>query len=409
MKKQKDRNNQVSFLFGAGADNQYGVGVGEMFIEQLLCSKYGKQRESLLDGESGKWNLIYPKSQKVFLQTICENIELAKKIFTEKVIHECKQYYEEKKGDYNQISDWCSEWYKIIVNKEKGEGNNNEIKEFFLKNSVFFDALDEKFNSLRNPTKSKNVLRVINSYLTVYIFMLYELYDIGDDFVWTYDNVVKLLQQPYNSEKIKENKMEESYYKIIRESGLNCNVATTNYTKLAEENTRKKVTYLHGKLTLFEDYERLMIYDCEEMKGQEQIRENSNHIIPFILIPSGVKPIICSKEIEEFNSFIEQLRYSNFLIIVGYKFNSEDNHINSIITEWMHKDNNRIIYFNYDNSMNWKRCRWIKNTEIVQLQEKEINKDNILKSHEKIIEIQINKTNSNANFKKIVNLLEDYK
>lgn len=88
-------------------------------------------------------------------------------------------------------------------------------------------------------------------------------------------------------------------------------------------------------MTWFEDIKQLMIYDCADDEERKNIISNSKNIIPFILIPSGVKPIICSKQIKAFKNFIDVLNSSDFLVVVGYKFNSEDNHINSIINEWL--------------------------------------------------------------------------
>lgn len=78
------------------------------------------------------------------------------------------------------------------------------------------------------------------------------------------------------------------------------------------------------------------------------------------MIPSGVKPLICTRQIEEFHRFIEALDKSDELCVIGYRFNSEDNHINSIIGNWLRKDaKHKLIFFNYRNNIVISRLRWL--------------------------------------------------
>ena len=66
------------------------------------------------------------------------------------------------------------------------------------------------------------------------------------------------------------------------------------------------------------------------------------------MIPSGVKPLICKKQINEFKKFSDNLDKSDYLAIVGYNLNSEDNHINSIISSWLREnEKHKVIYLNY--------------------------------------------------------------
>lgn len=32
------------------------------------------------------------------------------------------------------------------------------------------------------------------------------------------------------------------------------------------------------------------------------------------------------------------------LVVVGYRFNSEDNHINSVIADWLENSNGKLLY-----------------------------------------------------------------
>lgn len=173
----------------------------------------------------------------------------------------------------------------------------------------------------------------------------------ASDFPWTYDSVWELLR----TGNFVESCAQDSYYHITRNSNLEKYIATTNYTPMAECILGKETIYLHGKLSWFEDLKKLIVYDCTDESDFFILQQDKNKdiIFPFILIPSGVKPMICKKQIEQFAQFIDQLNQSQYLVIIGYKFHSEDNHINSIVAKWLRCNlGNKLIYFNFASEEN---------------------------------------------------------
>ena len=167
----------------------------------------------------------------------------------------------------------------------------------------------------------------------------------------------------------------------------------------------KDVCFLHGKLTWFEDYRHLQFYD---VNSDSDIP--ISYVIPFFMIPSGVKPIICKKQLDEYSRFTQRLNSSNYLCVVGYRFNSEDNHINAIIGEWLRKKNNRLIYLNYcsDNScLDLGRYGWASLFSKKEYGEEKVTPQTKfdLKSKEKIIDIHVNEKKSNAVFESLLKQL----
>ena len=77
--------------------------------------------------------------------------------------------------------------------KRRAEEESQKIKVFFLKNAVFFDTLDEKFNSLRNIKYNTKAKKVINAYATVFILMMKTLYNLDDSFSWKYEDLFEKL------------------------------------------------------------------------------------------------------------------------------------------------------------------------------------------------------------------------
>ena len=333
---------KITFLFGSGADSDYcnRLPSGAAFSSALLTDRYKKQRQCISPGKSNHHSLVRSNSVNVFLKTIEAYPNKATEALGSDCVERCIDYYNSHKSELREyVHNMCKEWYDSILKE-----SDSEARKFFLNYAAFFDALDVKFNSLRSIPLNDNACRVVNAYITIFILMLHSLYDIGDDFDWSWKNIFELLEQDYDCLREQPNKL--TYYQALALSNLQCNVVTTNYTSIAQKATRRDNTiYLHGKMTWFEDYQNLTIYDCDNGDEKEIALHNKGTLFPFILIPSGVKPLICKRQIEEFHKFISVLNDSETLCVVGYRFNSEDNHINSIIADWLRNCEKRVTFF----------------------------------------------------------------
>ena len=359
----------ISFLFGAGTDSVYGICKGASFAEPLLLGKYAEERKKMLGDSVGAYRLLYPQSKKIYLQTIISNQDEAREIFDRTFVDKCVEYYNKDYAEENskdiraEFDDYFKNWYKMITEKRfVHKYCDQRVYDFFLNKAVFFDSLDEKMNDLRNNPLHTNGKRMINAYATIFIMMINQLYDIPVGYSWTYPDLFLTLR---NSTLGKVKFDIQSYYKILRELldvyALKKDVyfTTTNYTEIAERVLDKEITYLHGNLNWFEDYEHLRVYDCKKEDDYQQALNHTERMIPFILIPSGIKPIICTRQIESFYNFVNNLNCSDILCIIGYKFNSEDNHINAIIAEWLQKKNKKLVYFNYKGDVAFRKLKWL--------------------------------------------------
>ena len=388
------------FFFGSGADSDYcdRLKSGQSFVNALLLGKYQEEAEKLNGDEFKTYRLIYPSSTKVYLQTISAYPNKARKIIDGSVVDMCLKYV--MKNDeisFKAIKKHCAEWYKRIMDDQDSTG----IRKFFLEHAVFFDSLDSKFNSLRLTDLNDNAKRVIDAYTQVFVLMLKSLYNIDNNFSWKYNDVFQKLNCPYD---IINDSSNSSYYCALKKSGLKADIVTTNYTSLAEDITERHTIYLHGKLTWFEDLKKLTVYDCTNSKEHEQLSD-SDRILPFILIPSGVKPLICPKQIKEFSSFIKKLDATDILVVVGYKFNSEDNHINSIISDWLKEKNKKMIYLNFGKAVSFEEMIWAEDfsvSEFPQLEDESLNQT----KDEKIVSIITDADSSHNVFEKVLLYLE---
>lgn len=395
---------KVTFLFGSGADTDASdkLKSGQSFAEALLQNRYSHQIKSITGFDASHFQLIYPRSKKVFIQTILAQREKAQKLFGTEIVDDIVCYSYEKSSDHlsKKIANHCSSWYDTLKHPN---AKSIEIKNFFLQNAVLFDSLDEKFNSLRDTNYNSNAKRVINAYLTVFLLMFESLYDIPLDFEWNYPSIFEKLKEPYDIAF-----SNGCYYNILANSGIDCNIITTNYTDIVNTlagRDENDIVYLHGKMTLFEDLKSLSVFDCKPLQNTNIQLSHDNqfsNIIPFILIPSGVKPIICQRQIQEFAKFIHALDQSEYLIVLGYRFNSEDNHINSIIAEWLRRRQRKLLYLNYNASVDFSTFNWADEFSVGPC---ENPADEVLRSNSQIINIKISKENARSTFEELLSKL----
>ena len=81
--------------------------------------------------------------------------------------------------------------------------------------------------------------------------------------------------------------------------------------------------------------------------GANRYEEHDNEIIfPYILIQSGVKPIISPFEIKNFNKACDALEKADYLIILGYGLNSDDEHITTMIRYCLDTRKDKLKVYN---------------------------------------------------------------
>ena len=142
--------------------------------------------------------------------------------------------------------------------------------------------------------------------------------------------------------------------------------------------------YIHGKINLFESPYENKIYDITD----ERFEYPKDIIFPYLFIQSGIKPVIDQYQLNEYSKMLQMLDEAQTLIIVGYRLNPDDNHINSLIRSFItdNRKNNKVIFFDFNGEK--------KNTLTEELR---------LSEHPKNLEvIEINKYNSLSEFERVI-------
>lgn len=424
----------ITFLFGAGAELDYGAPAGSAFAEALIKNRYSNEIKALL-GSKCSYRLLYPASKSFYIDTVKQNKEEAKHLFSEIFIDDRKDLYsvlaEDSRGDSDEntlIAEQkriCLAFYRLLksdMEKDSDDALENderldsqlmrrgkEIKDFFYKRGVFYTALDSRFNNLRYDFFNTEAKSVVGAYLTILLEMVGHLYpreDSNNQLLSTWGSLFSILEKEYYFRDEKD----DTYYEILRNSGLERNhyhLATTNYTRFISKvfkEDKNRVSFLHGKMTWFEDRRNLLIYDLDtlsERKKLAAIPNKEDTLIPFILIPSGVKPIICTKQLNEYCRFVGQLKESDTLCVLGYRLNSEDNDINAIISNWLReKPGNHLIVFNHNESIDLSRVPWIpkEKTSILSCGDSRPNSWIVKQFSKQVTEIVVDDNNSKEAF-----------
>ena len=106
------------FFFGAGAESDYNIIVGDGFRLPLLKMN-DDQKQALKDllGEYYKSApLLHHNSLRIYLQTIYSNQSEAKEVFGgENVSRYLRYYFDESKDEKDELHEKASQWYKLLT------------------------------------------------------------------------------------------------------------------------------------------------------------------------------------------------------------------------------------------------------------------------------------------------------
>ena len=124
-------------------------------------------------------------------------------------------------------------------------------------------------------------------------------------------------------------------------------IATTNYNTFIEDILHTDVTYLNGSTNLW--------YDpyINKIGKESEITDDENHIIvPLMFTQSGTKPMTAIKMSEKYVKTYKKWKKADALVVVGFGFGTDDEHINGMIRTLVDDDNKRLIVVTInDNSM----------------------------------------------------------
>ncbi len=163
---------------------------------------------------------------------------------------------------------------------------------------------------------------------------------------------------------------QDSYYSWLKtrladDKNFKCSGVLTanyfNYVEIVDDN----VAYLNGALKLFEFPELIDVIDLslKDYSIENDEERKDKLFFPFIFGQSMLKPIVSRQQIEAFNQAITILDDTDYLVILGYNLNEDDNHINSLLRDFLKRDQCKIILMGDFNEEEVKTKLKLRKTE----------------------------------------------
>lgn len=133
------------------------------------------------------------------------------------------------------------------------------------------------------------------------------------------------------------------YYQMLREAIDADNfeisaIATTNYNHFIVDLLKEKVVFLNGSTELWYDPYLNRIGEKDKLLLQEK-----HILVPLIFTQSGTKPITSIEMSSEYVDTYRAWKESDAIVIVGFGFGQDDEHINGILRTLVDVDDRKLI------------------------------------------------------------------
>lgn len=142
----------------------------------------------------------------------------------------------------------------------------------------------------------------------------------------------------------------EGYYNMLKKAVDEkqyeiTSVATTNYNQFIQEILQRDVSYLNGSTDIW--------YDpyINKIGNKESLDTDEHHIlVPLMFTQSGTKPMTSIDMSMIYVDTYNKWKTSDAIVIVGFGFGVDDEHINGILRTLIDCDNKRVIVVTLDSN-----------------------------------------------------------
>lgn len=291
----------ISFLFGAGAENCFGIPLGDELKIATLENTKGFGKTSY--GKALKYCFNECEGYKYYANTLAGfNKKLRDGDNFKQGLLDSYFHFIINPNQYSRTFSVVFNYYWILY---------RTITESIVKYLIDKNIAGENLKSFcyKGKLNYKKLFSEINYFTTV---------------LYSYEPKL-LCSKNTNYYSLIKGKLEQN-------DDFNCSgVITTNYFKFAEM-VSSNIAYPNGQLKYFEYPNLLEIRDLSFIK---ETAEQKKLFFPFIFGQSFVKPIVNEIQVEEFHKVSEILAKTEVLIVLGYNINEDDNHLNSYLHKFL--------------------------------------------------------------------------
>ena len=331
---------KTTVFFGAGAEVCFGISGGKNFAYNVLGLSADVMNEVIRDFYTNK--LLKEKSNWYpnYHEKKWDKEKLLEAAIRKRLLAEPKSY--------DNVKDFTKH---IEEMKEELSGNEKKAEEIIEKYTSYMGLLDERFHTLIEPKTlgPQKFWSVIACYTRAYLSIVTEILLDKEKETISKEQYMDILNDPIQTIKSLRKAIRtrdcytiKNYYSILKKYS-NTKIVTTNYTPCCEILSNiTDIAYVHGKLSLFESPFEWRVYDAESTFPTDKL------LFPYLFIQSGIKPIVEEIQLREYAKMLDFLCNSERTIIVGYRINVDDNHLNGILRK-MIIDEKEIVYLDYDN------------------------------------------------------------
>lgn len=368
---------KYGFLFGAGAEVGYGLPNGGTYTYQTILQKRSKMynelrkfyKKRLKENYISEYvkQFLFTENSHTYreiiydsLNSISSNNNLTKN--ESKLVESVLKIESDEQQITEEIKSIIKSTYEVIVTDESECAT--DLYPNLINNLTYYGAIEKDFACIVNPNKvGKNRFwRLINYMWSAYFSIVIPLLDNSekyknkneyknDKYAFVLEHLKEITDYIYSAEFYdsynKNDSDNNDYYLAIKENLSPYCFLTTNYTPFAKQcmNTDKMLNtaYLAGELSVFELPTELTVKDIRK----DSIKIN-DFIFPFMMTQAMVKPIINKYQLTEYSKAISYLEKIDTLIILGYSLCENDNHIVSLLRDYIMNPKKKIIYFEYD-------------------------------------------------------------
>ncbi len=218
---------------------------------------------------------------------------------------------------------------KILSEKEFASINHHIVQlSYAILENIYSDILDYKslidsnWHYLYNPKNEwAKFSKIVVFLYTVRDYILKQAEVLDEDKDGYYNDIQKI--------------QEDENFEITT-------IGTTNYSPFIEKIIKHDIKFLNGGTSIYYDPYLNSIVRNDET--------NNHFVVPLLFTQSGTKPMTSIDMSEKYVDFYHKLLDSDVVVVIGFGFNSDDEHINGIFRQLINKHDKTIYIVDTDTS-----------------------------------------------------------